>query len=1349
MGVNVLGSICFCYLSHLEHMRNIKPSTLLIIYFLFSFLLDFSQLRTLWAIPHNYISATVFTVATATKVWIVLLEAKSKRTILNAKYTDYAAEAIGNVFSRVVFWWLNRLLGIGYGKTLSLDDLPSIDPSLSSSVQFQQKWNKLPNKDTRHSLLLAAIAHFKWDLLSGIPPRLLLIGFTYSQPFLVKRVINLVSQPTSTSSNNAGYGMIGAYALVYIGMALSTTRYQHLTYRVITKLRGNLIPLIYNKTLSLSVSSANQSASVTLMSTDVERICAGLLYMHDSWGSTIEIGLALWLLWLELGVASVTPIVVALVCTLAAMKIAGSAAHRQKSWIEAIQTRVGATATMLGAMKSAKMSGLIDRLSTNIQNLRVAEIHASRKFRVLLIIVLGLAYTSNALSPVISFGIFSFIDRHRGSGTLDTATAFASLTLFSLLATPLSQLIEASTQLMAAVGCIDRIREYLVSDEREEHRELAATSPVDADLKHEKAVFTGSASETSLSRSSEAPNHVITIRGGSAGWDKERPHLIHDILIEIQRSQWTFIVGPVGCGKSTLLHAMLGETTTFSGSLNIGYLQVAYCSQTPWITNGTVQENILGISVFDQPWYDVVIRACALEQDLHGFPRGDKTLLGSKGTTLSGGQRQRIALARALYSRVDVLILDDVFSGLDSTTEEVIFIRLFGSDGLFRKARTTVILTTNSVDKLSYADHIIVLGRDGTIAQQGTFEDLNSTAGYLRDYSAKQHRNRGHKVDPTTPLFRVRSTLTTSTVPESDSRRVGDMMVYKYYFSIIGWKVSLVFVALTIWPVFCLSFPSIWVMLWAKSNEIHPNQDIALYLGIYAMLGVMAISGIVFLCWHLMVNLVPRTSGTLHRILLNTTLRAPMSFFSNTDTGVTLNRFSQDLELIDMELPIALLNIALASMLCLAQIIIVSVSARYIAAAIPVCLIVFYVVQNFYLRTSRQLRLLDIEAKSPLFSHFLETLSGLSTLRAFCWEEESKHRNQILLDQSQKPFYLLFCVQRWLNLVLDLSFAGLAVILITIAVTTRGKLSGGFIGVALVNVVSLSTSLKDLITYWTILETSIGAVSRVRSFALETQSENRLEEREIPDSHWPAKGSIDIRGISASYLGKSSLVSTIFRMLELDSGSIIIDGIDISTVPRQEIRSRLVSISQEPYILSGTVRLNVDPFETASDEDVIKALQTVKLWEVISTKGGLSVVVSENILSHGQRQLLCLARALLRKGSILVLDEATSSVDEKTDELMQQIIRTHFQEYTIIAIAHRLNTILDFDKIAVIEKGCLLEFENAAELLSRQSAFSDLYRSSTGGDDAQDDNSSGASQETEAKHGDDDMDEIIPEKQCH
>ena len=451
--------------------------------------------------------------------------------------------------------------------------------------------------------------------------------------------------------------------------------------------------------------------------------------------------------------------------------------------------------------------------------------------------------------------------------------------------------------------------------------------------------------------------------------------------------------------------------------------------------------------------------------------------------------------------------------------------------------------------------------------------------------------------------------------------------------------------------------------------------------------------------------------------------------------------------LIDHDLPYSASDFILSLSMGLMSAVLMCISARYFAAVMPPVFLFMWVLQKFYLRTSRQMRLLDLEAKSPLFSQFIESLSGLVTIRAFGWGPNFEDQNLTLLDESQKPFYLLFCIQRWLELALDLTVAVLGTILMVLVVKLRSEVGAGYVGLAILNVITFSQYLSQILRNWANLETSIGAIARIRNFVAETASEDRpgeddAHEPRVLSSNWPAMGAIEFQNVSASYRpgedqprvlrnlnlsiqpgqkigicgrsgsGKSSLLATLFRMLEVDPHSrILIDGVDITRIPRQVTRSALNAIPQESFLINGTVRVNMDPTDSHSPEEIEYALRRVQLWDIVVAKGGLTAALDVNFFSHGQRQLFCLARALLRKSKIVVLDEVTSNVDTVSDALMQRIIREEFADCTILAVAHRLETIVDFDRIAVIQDGELIEFDTVDALLKRDSVFRELYES--------------------------------------
>lgn len=939
------------------------------------------------------------------------------------------------------------------------------------------------------------------------------------------------------------------------------------------------------------------------------------------------------------------------------------------------------------------MCGLADTLFETVHSLRLQELRISKRFRRLLIGSMFFAFTTPVIAPVLTFAVFALLALRDANTTLDTTKVFTSLSLFALLADPLASLIMAITQFAGSFGSFGRIQTFLENNEHENN----CSRSLEFESEKIKSSETTGSSELSVTWSEKpvataivkdaigplarADGDAICVEDGSFGWDAEKDPLLSSVQLKVPRGKVTMIVGRVGCGKSTLLKALLGEVPALSGTIKHCFMgDISFCDQSPFHMNGSVRDSIIAFSPLDERWYNTVVGACALTEDLRQLPLGDQTRIGSKGIALSGGQSQRLALARAAYARHDVCILDDVFSGLDIETEGRVFHSLLGLEGLFRRQSATVILASSSTKRLPFADHIVVLNEKGEIAEQGTYKELVTNGGFVSglDLPAAEWGYDSTKASamdqlvPSTARWASTAPPSKQVEPSTEldaNRRTGDLSIYAYYAGSVGWFAVLTFIIAMSGYVFCISFPQVWLGWWSEANAKNPNGNLGYWLGIYALLGVAGLISLVVSCWQIIVTMVPQSGGSFHSRLLRTVLTAPMSFFATTDTGITLNRFSQDLQLIDMDLPISALNFFAVLFLCLAQIILIGVTSKFAAISFPFLILVVYFIQSFYLRTSRQLRFLDLEAKSPLYTQFAETIAGLVTVRAFGWQRALEKKNRYLLDQSQRPFYLLFAVQRWLQLVLDLIVAAVAVMLIILAVELRGKQSGVYVGIALLNVILFSQNLKLVLQYWTMLETHIGAVSRIKNFTSSTRPEDTEEETAKVPEDWPAQGSIEFRNVSASYdgtrkvlkdlnlsiqpgekvaicgrtgSGKSSLVLAIFRMVELHGGTIHIDGVDITTIPRREVRSRIIGLPQDVFLLNSTVRLNIDPHKTASDNVIIGALEDVQLWKMIEEKGGLDAEVESLNLSHGQRQLFCLAQALIRPSSILILDEATS-----------------------------------------------------------------------------------------------------------
>lgn len=669
-------------------------------------------------------------------------------------------------------------------------------------------------------------------------PRLCFSGFNFSQPFLLTRTLGYLTTYNYANRPSVGNGLIFAYILVYIGYGITNALHQHRNYRTISKLRGSLIGIIYKKTLTMSTSALQDSEAVTLMNADVERITVGLRQSQELWASFYEIALAVFLLHRQISWAALTPLGVIIICMGAAIGASPKLAGSQKTWLDKIQARVDATASMLGSIKAVKMTGLTPDLGERIRNLREFEIKTARTFRGMLVkittycklqsskslipqLITCVAFASTSLSPVIALGTYILMAKYQGYPDLTLDRALTSLVLMNLILEPVAFFITALSGLINTMSCMERIRKYLNTELRAEPSlyrprtsmrstlavgPTACTPDLDAICEDEplrtptpdkgrrtpaeKRVDFDEVSVDGVTLASESLHEkrfCIVAEHASCGWEKDKTPTLMNLNFKIKEGSLTMIVGPVSSGKSTLLQAILGETPLLRGMQRSFYTEVAYCGQTAWLCNGTLRENICHGADYDPDWYNQVVQACDLETDIANMPLGDETVVGSKGLGLSGGQQQRVALARAVYFRRSVVMIDDVLCGLDASTEDHVFESVLGPNGLLRGTDTTIILVTNSVHRMPQADHIITLGSDGTIIEQGTFDELRELNGYVGtlDHGDRNNFSEGDKA----PIKGFKQSLIAQKEKEEIDQQaaVGDATIYKYYIETFGW----------------------------------------------------------------------------------------------------------------------------------------------------------------------------------------------------------------------------------------------------------------------------------------------------------------------------------------------------------------------------------------------------------------------------------------------------------------------------------------------------------------------------------------------------------------------------------
>ncbi|KAJ5719576.1 hypothetical protein N7493_007154 [Penicillium malachiteum] len=693
--------------------------------------------------------------------------------------------------------------------------------------------------------------------------------------------------------------------------------------------------------------------------------------------------------------------------------------------------------------------------------------------------------------------------------------------------------------------------------------------------------------------------------------------------------------------------------------LFVKYPDIAFCDDTPWLSNASIRSNIIGENPstgFDPEWYRTVVNACALDIDLMKMPAGDQTLVGSKGSKLSGGQRQRIAIARAVYARRRVACFDDVLSGLDNSTARTVFNNVFGSTGLLRRLSCSVFLATHSTFFLPQADLIMILGENGQVFTQGNYSQVQDKLGDVFQRNDSQPiQVDGAEDDIIVPTVDHLTPISDTASPiKSKPPTSNELSVYKDYFSALGWPRIAVLIFVLCVEAGTSAFRYVWVSMWSSSDD--STSRLGYWLGLYGMLSVM------------------QTVSLVIAVL------APMSFLSSPDTGSLITRFSQDMRLVDMILPRAFIWIGFQFFGAIAQGATTIVSLPCLAATLPLLFGVLYSIQKV------------------LSSNVLSA-----------------------------PITRV---------------AGLTVLLVGLSIPFRSHMDPGLLGIVLVMMMNLGLVLSELIQNWTLLETSLGAISRIKDFAEQTPHEEIRAPQTQETTKWLVNGEIKfldtsiawnssdpnplLKGINLQIgagqkfglcgrtgSGKSTLALSLLRLNELVSGQILIDGQDISLLSRSSIRDQISCLSQEPFIFHGTVRENLDPWGKIPSAQIVDALQSVGIWSVLETHSSMEVLdakLDESILSQGQKQLFCLARSLLKRSKILILDEPTSSLDPETEAKVQNVIREVFSGCTVIMVARRIHTLLDFDQVAVLKSGEVVEVGNPHDLLRKPDAeFTRLF----------------------------------------
>ncbi|KAL7754197.1 hypothetical protein RI367_000178 [Sorochytrium milnesiophthora] len=1226
-----------------------------------------------------------------------------------------------SILSRITQDWLTPLIRAGYRRPLEMENLPALSPEYTASRvhhELKQCWLKELKKAWRKSvrggqhahphLARALVRAFGRQWYISAVYKIIGDGANMATPLVIRSLIDLIKDYASATppSLSRGLGLAVLLFVLQVVASLATQAFWNSAQMAGLKARTALTSVVCRKTLHLSHAARQQWNTGTVMnivSTDLARIEQAFPYTHLAWTSLLQVLVGSVLLLYFVGASAWAGLgVFVLFLPIQIKGMALVAVLRRKAQLIS-DKRVRLTSELLQNMKLVKMLTWENSLLNRVRDLRERELRLSRRMAMWKACVVGLA------QAVPGLGIFMvFVSM---GNDLEAGMVFGALALFNLIRLPMWQLPQSLSYVMDAQVALQRVEALLVAQE-------VTSLPTVVDdseyaLQIDSACFSWDVdtNDDTESISSECSPSLY-----------ERT-VLRDITLKIPHGKLVAVVGRVGSCKTSLLNGIIGEMKRTAGSVKLSGT-VAYCSQSAWIQNATLLDNILFGRPMNRSRYDVVIRNACLERDLQQLPDGELTEIGEKGINVSGGQKARINLARALYSDPDIYLLDDVLAAVDAHVGA----RLFNDCIKGHLQGKTRILVTHALSYVSQCDYVIVMD-NGRIKEMGTFDECMAQDGHFADMMQPLESTSDGDL----------SLLSSSKHSKSDRSSDSDSIVSKHTEYAIDTppskpRVLMVAEERAVGAVRSHVYRvrvanDLWLVWWTSASlPMHSPRDYMfgyLYFAI-AQTVLLVVSGALF-------SVVGITGArAMHDAALQRIMCAPLSFFEQTPLGRILSRFSKDCDVVTNTLYDSYRTFARNLVVALSSICMVCVVTPLLTVPLVVIAVLYFYVQRFYRATSRELKRLESLSRSPLYAQLSEAMTGITTIRAYRKEAAFAHRKDQLIDTNNRPYYLQVTAPRWLAIRLEFCSALLVTGVAVLGVVAGRNVSAALLGVALSNALQITTTLNVCVRQGSEAESQMNAVERLDYYACFTPQEVLSMAKTVQLSpEWPSLGEISIQGLTMAYrdlppalrninvripsgarvgivgrtgAGKSSIVTALLRLVEATEGKILIDDIDISKIGLRDLRSRIAIIPQDPVLFSGTIRNNLDRFSEYEDAQLWDRLQRAGLYDTVaSSDDKLDMVVAENgeNLSLGERCCLCLARAMMGNRKILIMDEATASVDLATEERIQHSLRRDFAGVTILTIAHRLNTVIDYDYILSLDAGQVVEFDHPHVLVNR------------------------------------------------
>ncbi|XP_023539249.1 putative ABC transporter C family member 15 isoform X2 [Cucurbita pepo subsp. pepo] len=1242
----------------------------------------------------------------------------------------------------VTFSWLNPLFALGYKRRLEHEDIPDVcrnDSAKLVSNAFTEKLDFVMKKNGGvDASIYKAIYLFcrkKAAINAGLA--VLSAALSYVGPYLIDDFVNFLTEKKGRSLSS-GYLLALAFLSAKVIETIAQRQWIFEARRLGIHLRGALASHIYKKGIRLSSRSRQSHTSgeiINYMSVDIERITDFAWYLNMIWMLPVQISLAIYILHTNLGLGSLGAIATTLIIMSCNIPLTKVLKDYQKKIMEAKDNRMKATSEVLRNMKILKLQAWDYQYLQKIESLRKVEHDWLWKSSKLTAFTAFLFWGSPTLISLVTFGLCTLLGIELTAGKVISALA-----TFQMLQDPIFSLPDVLSAFIQGKVSVDRVASFLQVDE----------------IQQDAIVYVPK----------DQTEFDIEIENGIFSWTPEsiNPSL-DQINLKVKRGMKVAICGTVGSGKSSLLSCILGEIEKLSGTVKISGTK-AYVPQSPWILSGNIKENILFGNEYEHTKYNRTITACALTKDLELFPCGDLTEIGERGINMSGGQKQRIQIARAVYQDADIYLLDDPFSAVDAHTGTQLFKDcLMGA----LKEKTIIYVTHQveflpAADLILVMQNgriVQVGGFEELLKQNFGFEALVGAHNQaLESILSVEHSSRisqvekrekelnGDSITNADPLnSKIEQNNSTQPMREKrgkliqeEERKKGSIgkEVYLSYMTRIngGIFVPIIVLAHTLFQA--LQIASNYWMTWAcpTTSETEPKVGMNVMLLVYFLLAVGSSLGLLLRSLLLAV-IGLQTAQKFFKDMLYSIFHAPMAFFDTTPTGRILNRASGDQSTLDLAMAVKLGWCAFSVIRLLGTIVVMSqVAWEVFAILVPVTAACIWY-QHYYTPTAREVGRLAGIHQAPILHHYAESLAGAATIRAFNHEDRFFSTNLRLIDAFSKTWFYNNSVMEWLYFRLNaLSHFVFAFSLALLVSLPEGTIDPGNAGLAISYGINLNWLQASVI--WSICsaQRKIISVERILQYSKIKSEAPLVVEDCRPPSNWPQEGSITFKNLQIRYAdhlpdvlkdiscvipgkkkvgvvgrtgcGKSTLIQAIFRIVEPRGGSIVIDNVDICKIGLHDLRSRLSIIPQDPLLFEGTVRGNLDPLEQYSDQEIWEALDKCQLGGLVREKEmrlNSPVVENGENWSVGQRQLFCLGRALLKKSNILVLDEATASVDSATDSIIQSIIRQEFENQTVITIAHRIHTVIDSDLVLVLSDGRIAEFDSPGKLLERDDSF--------------------------------------------